>query len=60
MEKEECWATFLASGKVTDYLSYRQAADVAADGRGKGSENTGTVNDANGSENKVKHNAGFY
>lgn len=27
MEKEECWETFLMSGKVDDYLSYRQATE---------------------------------
>ena len=54
MEKEECWENFLASGKVNDYLSYRQAAREEKTREGKAN---GTVE---GSEGGAKQNAGFY
>ena len=31
MRDRECWDTFYMSGKVADYLSYREAAENAAD-----------------------------
>lgn len=33
MRDRECWDTFYMSGKVADYLSYREAAENAADRR---------------------------
>ena len=29
MRDRECWDTFYMSGKVADYLSYREAAETA-------------------------------
>lgn len=57
MEKDECWETFLTSGKVADYLSYRQAARQTA-GNGRGND----ADELRGekADDKVKHNAGFY
>lgn len=61
MEKEECWATFLTSGKVTDYLSYRQAAEEAtACGYGKTPEKMLPDGNTSGLDDRVKQNAGFY
>ena len=58
MEKEEYWESFFASGKVTDYLSYRHAADAARD---SDVNVEGAVAKPDGRpEDKVKHNAGFY
>lgn len=31
MRDRECWDTFYMSGKVADYLSYREAAESAED-----------------------------
>ena len=31
MRDRECWDTFYMSGKVADYLSYREAAETAED-----------------------------
>lgn len=31
MRDRECWDAFYMSGKVADYLSYREAAENAAD-----------------------------
>ncbi len=56
MEKDECWETFLMSGKVTDYLSYRQATQDAE-------LRTESRVDALGEkepDDRVKKHAGFY
>lgn len=56
MEKDECWEIFLTSGKVTDYLSYRQAmedADRGVDGRTTDPKESGP-------DDMVKQHAGFY
>lgn len=61
MEKEECWTSFLESGKVTDYLRYRQAQESGASGEGHAhSAEKYPAREKAGSDDKVKHNAGFY
>ncbi len=61
MEKEECWTSFLASGKVTDYLRYRQAQESGASGDGHAcSAEKHPETEQAGSCDKVKYNAGFY
>lgn len=57
MEKDECWAAFLASGKVTDYLSYRQAASQTAGDAGSAGDGRAQ---SERPDDKGKHNAGFY
>lgn len=60
MEKEEYWATFLTSGKVTDYLSYRQAEEREG-GVFRAKNDVITSGERHtDSDNRVKHNAGFY
>lgn len=61
MEKEECWSTFLESGKVTDYLNYRQAVTETAVGRHQGDpQQKGHIKSGEDSDDRVKQNAGFY
>lgn len=60
MEKEECWATFLTSGKVTDYLNYRQANERENGGSYKDDCTGRLVQRQRDSDDKVTHNAGFY
>lgn len=49
---EKTWETFWATGKVTDYLTYRDGmAEVADTGNGQGrkeQERYGTVRDCDG------------
>lgn len=56
MEKDECWETFLLSGKVADYLSYRQARENA-----ECTEEVRTMFSADKEpDDVVKKHAGFY
>ena len=56
MEKDECWEHFLMSGKVADYLSYRQATKQS-----DGAPDSGAaVSEAKEPGDKVKKHAGFY
>ncbi|MBO5241757.1 MAG: hypothetical protein J6B19_03710 [Lachnospiraceae bacterium] len=56
MEKDECWETFLTSGKVTDYLSYRQATEKTE----RSPEGEAVVSGKNEPDDMVKQHAGFY
>ena len=56
MEKEEYWDSFFASGKVADYLSYCRAEKQEADRDNKNA----IAKTGEGSDDKVKYNAGFY
>ena len=46
----------MMSGKVTDYLNYRQATVTS----GEGKNNEAGVGMSAEADEKVKHNAGFY
>ncbi len=56
MEKEECWETFLLSGKVSDYLSYRQAMKESLPCAESSGERFGEKEP----DDVVKKYAGFY
>ncbi len=60
MEKNECWETFLMSGKVTDYLKYRQSDQNNLQSETENRGYAGMHSDSAESDNRVKHNAGFY
>ena len=48
---EKTWEVFFATGKVTDYLSYKNSLEIPKDvGKGSETDVTGRGNDGNGTE----------
>lgn len=48
---EKTWEVFLETGKVTDYLSYKNSLEVPKDeGKGRKTDVTGRGNDRHGFE----------
>ena len=48
---EKTWEVFLETGKVTDYLSYKNSLEVPKDeGKGRQTDVTGRGNDRRGCE----------
>jgi uncharacterized protein YdbL (DUF1318 family) len=45
---EKTWETFWTSGKVTDYLGYRNAVETDDQTRQRVRDNNGTVSDGDG------------
>lgn len=65
MENDECWNTFLTSGKVTDYLNYKNQSRGRSEDGIKGQDNgNAEYNAYGGLQGNRKEtddtNAGFY
>lgn len=61
MEKDVCWASFMASGSVADYLAFKQKEQDEIKRISQSSELRGAVQKKTEEIcNRVEHNAGFY